>query len=324
MWWMLACVAGTSGLETPLSLEGDGVVAIVTEERGWRRSEVRVGLWGNGYGTDGDVRAGVVEDPDGSIWLHFAVETGLGDAVAAMRVEGDGAILPLGSRPGEFEVHLEKIELAQDVVKQRIASSRLQLQSEQNAWKQGAFLLMSEDGPAGEIRFRGDRGPMVSVHDAWWLTPRPMEGTLESLGAELLIGFSVEPSLKGENALMRVNVPLRTVVVPLGPVPVSEERIFRLEPGSLTEAEREAAINLSVQKSNALEASFIEELAPRLSREATIENGACAQLPQLADEWSMMLEGYDIQLVPSPAGCAVGIEPSRVQHGRRYRGLIQP
>jgi hypothetical protein len=324
MWWMLACVAGTSGLETPLSLEGDGVVAHITEERGWRDSQVRIGLWGESFGTVGDVRAAVVDDPDGSIWLHFAVETGLGDAIAALRIQGDTAILPLGSRPGEFEIHLKKTVLEQEELESRSNASRTYLQAEQKEWREGSFLLMSKDGPAGEIRFRGDLGPMVSVHDAWWLTPRPVEATLETQGAELLVAFAVEPSLKGENALMRVNVPLRTVVVPLGPVPVPEERSFRLQAGSLTEVDRRLAIESSVQKSEALETSFIEELAPRLSAAAKTDQGGCTQLPELSEEWSMMLEGYDIQLTPTPEGCSVGIEPSQAQHGRRYKGVIQP
>jgi len=324
MWWMLACVAGTSGLNTPLSLEGDGVVAHVTEERGWRRSEVRIGLWGERFGTDGNVRAAVIDDPDGSIWLHFPVETGLGVAVAAMRIEGDRAILPLGSRPGEFELHLKKASMQTSDIDAKQAGFHTQLLAEQKAWREGSFLLMTDNGVAGELRFRGDSGPMVSVHDAWWLTPRPVEGSIESMGAEILVTFDVEPSFRGEDALVRVNVPLRTVVVPVGPVPVPEERSFRLESGSLTEAVRQQLIDKAMDDSKVLEKTFIEELAPRLSVASQTDQGGCTQLPELADEWSMMLEGYAVQLVPSEKGCSVGIEPSRLQHGRRYRGVIQP
>ena len=324
MWWMLACTTGISGLEFPLTLAGDGVVARVTKERGCQGSTVRVGLWGRGFATEGDVLASLGQTEEGTVWLNFPVQTGLGTAVAAIRLQGDSAVLPLGNRPGEFEVHMTKTNMDDEAIARQARESAEQLEREVEYWRQGSFLLVSEDGPAGEIRFRGDRSPIVSVHDSLWLTPRPVEGTLHSTGAEIMVGFSAEPSLKGEDSLMRINVPERSVVVPMGPVPVEEERVFKLEPGELNDEQRRAAIENAIEKADMLEKRFIESLAPKLSAASGIEEGSCLQLPQLAEEWSMMVEGYDVQLIPAPAGCSVGIEPSRPQHGRRFQGVIEP
>ena len=116
MWWMLACDPGLVGLNFPMTLAGEGVVAEVTRERGCRGSTVRVGLWGPGFQTDGRSLASITNEEDGSTWLHFSVQTGLGEAVAAMRVQGDAAVIPLGMRPGEFELNLVRTDLDADTL----------------------------------------------------------------------------------------------------------------------------------------------------------------------------------------------------------------
>ena len=83
MFWILACAVGPQGLDLPLRLEGDGVVAEVTRDAGCDDGGVRIGLWGERFGTRGQTRADVVSEDDGSTWLHFRVDTGLGEAIAA-------------------------------------------------------------------------------------------------------------------------------------------------------------------------------------------------------------------------------------------------
>jgi hypothetical protein len=270
------------------------------------------------------VVATIVPDDDGSTWLHFPVATGLGEAVAAIRVEGDGGVMPLGSRPGEFEIHLQRATLSADEIAAAQAASATALEREKKAWEDGAFLLRSAGEIVGEIRFRGDLPPAVSVHDRWWLTPRPVDGTVVADGAELVIEFEVEPSLRGESALLRINVPSRQVVAPMGKVPVAEERQFTLEPGHLDEAERRSLIALAREQATTMEADFIEEMARSLGRAAHQADGSCTQLLDMEESWSVLLEGYDVQLIPVPGACAVGVEPSKPQHGRRYKGVVQP
>ena len=108
MWFLLACSGAHSTLDTPIALEGDGVQAIVRTEWGWQGASTRVGMWAERFGTDGEVLADVERDPDGSVWLYFAVQTGLGEAVSALRIEGDSGVLPLGERPGEDVLRLRR------------------------------------------------------------------------------------------------------------------------------------------------------------------------------------------------------------------------
>ena len=75
-------------LDTPIALEGDGVQAVVRTEWGGGADHPRRNV-GRSLRTDGEVLADVERDPDGSVWLYFAVQTGLGEAVSALRVEGD-------------------------------------------------------------------------------------------------------------------------------------------------------------------------------------------------------------------------------------------
>lgn len=324
MWFLMACASTGSGLETPFTMRGDGVIVHVEESLSCQGSETRIGVYGPTWSTEGEVVATVVPDEDGSTWLHFPVITGLGEAVAALRVEGDGGVIPLGSRPGEFEVQLQRADLSKEQVEQAKVASSQSIESEKKFWQDGSFLLQSDGETVGEVRFRGDLVPAVSVHDRWWLTPRPVDGVVTADGAELLVEFDAEPSFRGESALIRINVPSRRVVVPIGKVPVPEERRFLLTPGFLESSERRLAIERATAQANEMEAAFVEETARALGRAASQESGDCRQLVDIDESWSVLLEGYDIQILTVENGCAVGVEPARTQHGRRFKGVIQP
>lgn len=322
MFWLLACSVGPSGLSLPLTLEGDGVVAVVKREAGWRSDGVRVGLWGERFGTRGETRADVVADPDGSVWLHFRVDTGLGEAIAALRVEGNGAVLPLGARPGEGEVLLKGVESLSVDRLQYAAETADRIREEQRLWQSGAFTIHADSGAVGEIQFRGDEPPVVGVADAWWLTPRPVEAVIEADGADLVVTFDVEPSFEGEGAQLRVNVPMRTAVAPLGAVPVPEERRFTLVPGRLDDDRRAEMSKSAVEGANQLEQRYVEDMGQRLATASLNESGVCSSWETLEPKWGVLFPGYEVNVVAVESGCAVELEPARVQHGRRYRGTI--
>lgn len=324
MWWMLACSVGSGALETPFDLEGDGVIAHVSSVGGCGNNEVRIGLWGPRFGTDGEVRADVVSDPSGVTWLHFRVGTGLGEAIAALRIEGESGVIPLGTRPGESQLHLKRVKLTPERREQAAATSAVALEEEQLLWADGAFLLQTDGKTVGEMRFRGDRSPIVSVHDTWWLTPRPVEGMLSADGAELVVGFDVEPSFQGEGGLLRVNVPLRTVVAPLGDVPIPEEHRFVLVPGRLDEGARAKSIQAAMESADALEQAFVEDTARRIAKEAFEGEGRCKAWADFDEEWAVLLPGYEVEVTHTGEHCSVGVEPVRIQHGRRFRGVVSP
>lgn len=322
MFWLLACSVGPSGLSLPLTLEGDGVVAVVKREAGCRSDGVRIGLWGERFGTRGETRADVVSDPDGSVWLHFRVDTGLGEAIAALRVEGNGAVLPLGARPGEGELVLKGVDSLSVDRLQFAAETADRIREEQRLWQSGAFTIETDLGAVGEIQFRGDDPPVVGVADPWWLTPRPVEASMESDGADLVLTFDVEPSFEGEGAQLRVNVPMRTAVAPLGDVPIPEERQFTLVPGRLDDAQRALMKKKAIDGADELERRYVEDMGLRVADAARDDSGECADWDSLEPKWGVMFPGYEVDVVALKSGCAVELEPVRVQHGRRYRGTI--
>ena len=323
MWLLLACSGASSTLDTPIALEGDGDQAVVRTEWGWQGPTTRVGMWAARFGTDGEVLADVEQDPDGSTWLYFAVQTGLGEAVSALRVEGDSGVLPLGERPGEDVLHLRRTAVDEERLAAARVASTSGLQSSRRAWGDGAFLLQQGARTVGEIRFRGDAPPLVGVYDEWWLTPRPVEASVVARGAELVLGFGVEPSLQGEGGLLRVNVPLETAVAPIGEVPVAEERRFSLVPGHLDEEARAQAIRESITSADGLEDVLVREHAVRLGRAAQRGDG-CAAWDEIRADWDVIFAGYELSIDAVQDGCAVNIETSRRQHGRRYKGRVQP
>jgi len=324
MWFLLACGGAHSTLDTPIALEGDGVQAVVRTEWGWRGPSTRVGMWAERFGTDGEVLADVERDPDGSFWLYFAVQTGLGEAVSALRIEGDSGVLPLGERPGEDVLRLRRTALDEARLVGASVASATGLQAARRAWESGAFLLQQDGETVGEVRFRGDAPPLVGVYDEWWLTPRPVEASVVARGAELVLGFDVEPSIQGEGALLRVNVPLQTAVAPIGEVPVEEERRFSLVPGHLDEATRNASIQASIAAADRLERTIVEEHAVRLGRAAQRSQTDCASWDEIRADWEVIFAGYELSIDATPDGCAVSIETSRRQHGRRFKGMVRP
>jgi len=322
MFWFLACAIGPPGIDLPLRLEGEGVVAEVTRDAGCDDGGVRIGLWGERFGTRGHTRADVVPDDDGSVWLHFRVDTGLGEAIAALRIEGNGAVLPLGARPGEGELLLQRVdELSVDLTT-FAGQTAERVKAEQALWQDGSFVIQSDGSVVGELQFRGDQAPVIGVADAWWFTPRPVEATFETDGADLVITFDVEPSFEGEGAQIRVNVPTRTAVAPLGPVPVQEERRFTVTPGRLSGDERTEMQRLAVTEADALERRYVDDMARRLSAAALQPSGLCAEWNQLKPDWGVMFPGYTVDVLQQGTTCAVELEPTRVQHGRRYQGTI--
>ena len=110
----------------------------------------------------------------------------------------------------------------------------------------------------------------------------------------------------------------------MGPVPVPEERRFRLEPGELSDRDRGVAIEAASIESSEMEKRYLQSIIPKLSEAAFVGEGKCRQVTELDEQWSLMLQGYDVVLSAVRDGCAVGIEPSRKQHGRTFRGVITP
>lgn len=302
---------------------------------GCGRRAVEVGLWGERFGTRGLVPGRLLHaDPAGGTWLSFPVRTGLGEGTAELLLAEGGALLPLGVRPGEHAVALEVSEghPEGELRSAWAEESATRLDAEQAAWAAGAFRILDGDEVVGDVRFRGDGPALLSLYDQTWLTDGVVAASVESEGAELVLGFLVEPSLEEEEGRLRVNVPTGSVVVPMGSEPVPGERHLRLEAGRVDPARRQELQAAAVGAADAAEEAWLRELIPQLlAASEAAGDGACARVESLPEEWSLLLRGYEIRILPREGAgehlegapsCLAEIRPTWEQHRRRFRGRL--
>jgi hypothetical protein len=324
VWFLLSCIATTDPLGGSWQFSGDGVIGSTHVQSGCE-GERRIGIWGDTWGTRGEVRATVTESDDGVVWMHFPVRTGLGEATGALRIEGNGAVLPLGARPGEWVVSMTRQPGAadRDVVYRAEAQAMAKVDQEQQIWSSGAFLIQEGEQIIGEIQFRGDQSPLVALYSAFWLTQGAVPADLVEDGADLALTFSVEPALASEDGHFRISVPFRELVLPLGPVPSDVEVRFSLVPGRVSEEERDVLVAAAIEQADLNEAERAHYWGTRLAKAATMVDGGCFSFSQMeGDMFANVLVGYDVDIVVTEAGCAVDLEPLVKQHGRRFRGRI--
>ena len=320
-------------LPPPLTLSAPGVSGVILPRpaAGCQPAEVQVGLWGPTWTTGPLVEARLTTEQDAVgaevLWLEFPVETGLGQTTLALRLQGQEVRLPLGARPGEFELTLRSTPGALDAAAQQHAQEEAQqrIARAREAWARGEFLLRDGEATVGEVRLLGaESPPMVSVHDLQWLTPEPVAARRLDEGGDLLLQFPVEPSLQGEDGLLRINLLTRAVVVPSGPTPVAGvDRRLGLVPGRLTAAERQQAVQQAAEAADAREEELLRAQARVLVEEAARGGAGCRSVADLGEPWTELLAGYIVSIEPQTAGgCVLWLEPEVVQHRRRFSGTL--
>lgn len=318
-----ACAPTSPDLGAPFGLAGAGVVGVVRPaSAGCGGGGLEVGLWGPGWGTDGVVPAEVRLE-DGDPWLYFSLETGLGEGSAALRLRGETATLPLGARPGEFDVALGRGAVPKEAALARAeAEGAAAVATERQVWADGHFRLMDGGIVVGDLRFEGERA-QISVYDATWITPIPADVPVTPDGADLVLAFPVEPALEGETAQVRVNAPTRAVVVPASAEPTELDRHLVLAPGEVPDAERAASMAAATAAADALERRRVVPLAVELAAAARTADGRCKRFAELGPDWELLLPGYEVHTGASAGGdCEVEIAPIVPQHGRRFRGRV--
>lgn len=307
-------------------LSGPGAVGLILAEGGGGcgATGARLGLWGEGWGTEGLVPVEAVEEEPGLWWLYFPLQTGLGEGEAALRLQGREARLPLGARPGEFDVVMQTGPPPAEDPEALAAARAASLEAEIAAWLAGEFLLMDGEAIVGDLALRGEEPPLLAVYDPSWLAPAPVEALQGSEGADILLAFPVEPSFEGEPGLLRINVPTRQVVVPVSDSPSELDRRLQLRPGRIAPEQRAARVAAAEQAALAAERERMAPLAQSLARAAARPDGRCRPLAALDADWRLLLVGYDVAIAPGPEGCEVTLEPAPPQHGRRLRAIVGP
>lgn len=319
-WLWLACTRPPTPYSAPTALRSNGVLAVVAPSAGGcGGGGTTVEMYGPSWTTDGPVSASVEQTPEGVSWVRFPITTGLGAGELVLRLQGEDAVIPFGGRPGEFELTLAPSDRLPDEAERQEAAQKAKegVAREASAWRAGRFLLKDQAVTVGEVRFHGDAPPMVSVHDVSWLTPEPVAARRKDDSGDLLLQFPVEPALESEEALIRVNLLSRQVVVPTGPVPdPGMDRRLLLVPGALSEEERADAVLAAADAADQMEAAFLEEQLPQLAQASRMSG--CAPLESLGAPWNLMFKGYNVEISNrDEQGCEVLVVPEIEQHRRR-------
>ena len=288
---------------TGLSMEGVGYV----ESDGYR---AKIELYTDRFRTNGLVDV-ELEKKDEIWWLYFPLETGKGEGQAALRLQGTEAMLPLGGRRGEFEIFfsLQKINTKEEeLLRSWKEKSVLSVQKEKEYWRQGQFLFQNEDKTFGMWG-----GGTIMLFDEHWLTPEPTIVSTLFQGADIVLTFPIEPSFHGEGAMLRINVPLRRVSVPIAEMADPMDRQFFLEPGVLSTEQKDQYIAYAVQRSDELEEAFVVEQVRNI-----FSSGTCDELVQQDLNSMALWKGYRLEweLLPDK-NCSLHIEPMPPQHRRR-------
>jgi len=257
----------------------------------------------------------------GEVWLTFPVETGVGEGKGALWWSPAAGLarLPLGGRPGELDLRLSVGGQATDGAAAAVAS----VAQEREAWDTGSFVLRTNAGdPVGAVQLQGLEMPaVVEVWDALWLTTEMVDAERFDQGGDLLLAFPAQPSVEGEDALLRLNVVTRRVVVPSGPQPSPDDRWLVAEPGKLDPEQITGLRKSAIQAADAQEHAWLEEVAPRLTRDAD-HQGDCVSPVEAQPAWELLLAGYTVSAVRAGRACVVRLEASPPQHRRRFSGWL--
>lgn len=296
------------------ALEGEGVLG---ELRG---DGCTLTLAGPGWSTAGAAPCELVVE-GAETWLYAPVVSGFGEAVAAARLHDGQLILPSAGLSGDLTLtrapgpaDAARLEAALQVSQAAQAEAAL-------AWERGHFRLHDGAGQlVGALALEPDGIMNVEVYDSLWMSPGPQRVRLGEDGPLLLVTFPVEPSVEGEEGLLRVNRLNGAVTVATGPSVSPGDRRLSLVGGVVTPDEREAARARAVAGSLRQEEQALNALLPEIV--GFVGSLGCPAMPPPSVR--LWLPGYIIagDLVEGAGrdgetACVVSVEPSPPQHQRR-------
>ncbi len=281
----------------------------------------RIGIWSPELSTGGPgLRACSALYDEKATWIQVPFRSGSGEGQAALQWQVQTLVLPLGARDGEFELRLQMTPGALLESERLLFADQAEgsLLAWEDAWAAGRFRLQSGETLVGDIHFQGEQLPVLALYDPSWMTSGLIPSSQVLLdGPDWVLRLPIMPSLDGELGILRINRVLARMVVPFGPEPTDVDRVLALVPGSVTQAERDAAVQAAWIEGGRRE----QELVPALLAQAYAEK-ACP-LP-LAPDSAALLQGYSLTASPLAEGCEILVEPTQVQHGRRLSARIGP
>lgn len=333
--FFVSCSTVSSPLESgEWTLRGSGVVGHLSTLDG-----CKIAIWGEAWGTPSEeVVPCRVRGDDLAVWIEFEIETSVGGGVGSLKTARGAtwALLPLGSRDGEWEVQLQMTAgtLSEEEITESSSLAANGREDLSRGWSDGGFVLSDATGQVGELLLRGDGLVEVAVYDERWLSDGRQVAETTSVGPDLYLSFPVMPAFTGELGGIIVNRLVGEAVVPLGVEVTPADRVLQLTPGLVSDGERAALVEAA--KSSALERERIvlHPMAIALYGEHTstfaampmeqMRSAACGAWVE-SELWSLQLVGYEVSFfVGDSGGCELWIEPSPVQHLRRLSvGIVE-
>ncbi len=323
----LACQPGGGPAAGEYRLQGEGALGTLRiPTGGCGGGEPIIELFAPGLRTEGPVGARLETEAEGVHWLRFPARSALGPSLVSLRWQGREGRLPLGAREGEHELRLavEPGALEPELLEEARQEAEQRLQAQAEAWSRGAFLLLDDEKRlVGELLLQPDQPPRVAVYDTFWWTEGAVLADRVDEGPDILLAFPVEPSVRGEEGLLRLNVPFSDAIVPADRLPTPMDRRLRLRPGLPEASAREQARQEALARSLAEEEQAMLSLGKRLASWAQDEGGGCRgevlSDPSVAD----LLVGYQVAVEADPRdGCRVHFQPAPVQHRRRLERRV--
>lgn len=310
---LLAWLACTCASPTQVGLPRGSWALTGSGGSGWLEvgpEGCRAALFGESWDTGG--LTGCTDLGDG--WLSLQLRSGAGEGEVTGLFDGERLLIELGPREGEFGVSLAATPGVIDEVAlaEALAVSEALIAADREAWEEGWFRIQVGDLLVGELEMASDRELWLTLYDPSWMTQGAVRARVYEEGAELVLLFPVMPSLQGDEGVIRLNRPLKLMVVPVAAKPDPDDRVLGLVPGRVGDEEREARRAWALEEGGRKET---ETLLPLLQ--------ALAESCEMSPEWELVLTGYRTDLTQDEEGCLVRADPEPVQHGRRLSAEVR-
>ena len=280
---------------------------------GWLEVEegCRVALFGESWDTGPDGLQACTDLGDG--WVRLPFRSGSGEGTITGRFDGQKLLVPLGAR-GEFDLSLEATTGSIDEVSlaETAAASEAIVAADREAWEEGWFRIQVEGMLVGELEMASDREMWLQLYDPSWMTEDRVQARIYEDGAELVLHFPVMPALGDAGGVIRLNRPLKLLVVPVATNPDPHDRVLALVAGRVSEEERTAARAWALEEGGRKERETMLPLLATLAEKCAMD-----------EEWELLLRGYDVGFVRDEEGCLVRVDPAPVQHGRRLSAEVR-